>query len=96
MTDPFDWNEDKNASLKARHGVSFDDVVIAFQEGRLLADIDHSGEDYAHQRMAVVEIEGYAYAVPYMTDGETRFLKTLFPSRKLQKRYLADPDDHDR
>lgn len=92
----FDWNPEKNAALQQRRGVGFEDVVIAFQEGRLLADIEHPSPDrYAHQRMAVVLIEDYAYAVPYLLDGETRFLKTLFPSRKLHKHYVSNPDDHD-
>ncbi len=96
MSLTFDWNPDKNEALKQRHGVGFEDVVIAFQEGRLLADMEHPGQDrYAHQRMAVVMIEAYAYAVPYVLDGETRFLKTLFPSRKLHKQYVSNSNDHD-
>lgn len=95
MSEKFDWNPEKSAALKARHGVSFEDVVIAFQEGRLLADMDHPGDSYAHQRLAVVRIEDYAYAVPYVIDGETRFLKTLFPSRKLHKRYVNNQNDND-
>ena len=96
MADPFDWNPEKSVALKARHGVSFEDVVIAFQEGRLPTDMEHPGDSYTHQRLAVVEIENYAYAVPYLMDGKTRFLKTLFPSRKLQKRYLSSTNDNDR
>lgn len=96
MAEKFDWNPEKSASLLARHGVSFEDVVIAFQDGRLLADTDHPGEVFAHQRIAVVRINDYAYAVPYVMDGNVRFLKTLYPSRKLQKSYLSNPDDNDR
>lgn len=95
MSEKFDWNPEKSAALKARHGVSFEDVVIAFQDGRLLADTEHPGEAYAHQRLAVVEIDGYAYAAPYVIDGDIRFFKTLYPSRKLQKRFLSHPNDHD-
>lgn len=96
MAEKFDWNPEKSASLMARHGVSFEDVVIAFQDGRLLADTAHPGEAFAHQRMAVVQINDYAYAVPYVMDGDVRFLKTLYPSRKLQRSYLSKSNDHDR
>lgn len=96
MKQIFDWNPDKNEELKQRHGIGFEDVVIAFQESRLLADVENPSQNrYAHQRMAVVMIEDYAYAVPYVLDGETRFLKTLFPSRKLHKQYVSNPNDHD-
>ena len=93
----FSWNPEKNAALRQRHGIGFEDVVIAFQENGLLADMEHPNRDrYEHQRLAVVLIENYAFAVPYVMDGETRFLKTLFPSRKLHKQYVGEPhvDDH--
>lgn len=92
----FDWNSAKNHQLKQRYGLGFADVVIAFQERRLLADIPHPNQaEYPHQRLAVVNIENYAYAVPYVLDGKTRFLKTLFPSRKLQQQYLSDSPNND-
>ena len=85
MTEPFKWNPQKNELLKARHGVGFEDVIIAFQEERLLADMPHPSKAYPHQHLAVVLIDDYAYAVPYVVKAESRFLKTLFPSRKLNK-----------
>ena len=87
MSEPFAWNPAKSAELLKRHGVGFADVVIAYSEKRVLSDIPHPSEKFAHQRMAVVLIGDYVYAVPYVMDGETRFLKTLFPSRKLQRRF---------
>ena len=36
----------------------------------------------------VLNIEGYAYLVPYVEEGGTRFLKTIIPSRKATKEYL--------
>ena len=92
----FDWSASKNETLKLRHGVGFEDVVVAFQEQRMLADTEHPNQDQSpHQRLAVVMINEYAYAVPYVMDGETRFLKTLFPSRKLQKQFVSNPHDHE-
>ena len=56
--------------------ISCEDCVIALEEGRILADIPHPGEPYAHQRMLRLEINHYAYIVPYVeTDDE------LYPSR---------------
>jgi hypothetical protein len=37
----------------------------------------------------VVEIEGYAYLVPCVINGDEYFLKTIIPSRKATKKYLG-------
>jgi len=38
--------------------------------------------------MYVVEIDEYVYLVPFVEDEEKCFLKTIFPSRKMTKKYL--------
>ena len=43
---------------------------------------------YPKQKMAIVEIDGYACLVPYVDDEEGVFLKTIIPSRKATKKYL--------
>jgi hypothetical protein len=35
-----------------------------------------------------VEISGYACVVPYVQEGNRRFLKTIYRSRIYQKKYL--------
>ena len=85
----YDWDEEKNALLKELREISFEDVQTAIEEGRVLDDFDHSNKKrYPNQRMLVVEIEKYAYYVPYVEDEEKIFLKTIFPSRKATKKYL--------
>lgn len=85
------WSAEKNAGLRARYGIGFEEVLIAVAESRVLADVAHENAvRYLNQRMLVVEIDGYAWVTPYVTDGERPFFKTLFPSRKLNRRYLGD------
>ncbi len=36
----------------------------------------------------IVQIEDYAYLVPYVRDEAKVFLKTIIPSRKATKKYL--------
>ncbi|MDQ6434465.1 toxin [Mesorhizobium sp. LHD-90] len=85
-----EWSPVKNAELKERHGFGFERVLIALSEGALLDERAHPNvERYAHQRQLVVAIEGYAWIVPFVTDGETIFLKTMFPSRNATKDYLG-------
>ena len=45
-----------------------------------------------HQVILVYEYKKYLWAVPGVVDGETVFLKTLYPSRKLMKRYAKEID----
>lgn len=86
----YEWNEEKNKILKEKRGVTFEDVVIAIDEGRLLSVETNSSKGRGHQFIYIVEIEGYAYIVPFVIKNETiHFLKTIYPSRKATKKYLA-------
>jgi len=85
----FDWDEEKNSLLKELREVSFEDVLTAIEAGRILDDIEHpNNKRYPNQRILVIEIENYAYYVPYLEDEKKIFLKTIFPSRRATKKYL--------
>ena len=85
----YEWNEEKNVLLKSERKISFEDVVSAVQENRVLADRGHPKRQYAHQRVLIVNLDNYAYVVPYViTDKQTIFLKTIIPSRVETKKYL--------
>ena len=89
------WNLEKNQQLRDERGICFDDVVAALDRDGVLADIPHPNQlKYPHQRVLVVEIEGYACHVPYVAEGDTFFLKTIFPSRKTQ-RLTMKRDNHE-
>jgi len=84
----FDWDAVKNEKLRAERGISFEDIVIAIEEGGLLAILEHpSHTKYPNQRVLIVQFEHYAYIVPYVEDEEKYFLKTIIPSRKMTKQY---------
>ena len=40
-----------------------------------------------HQRQIIVDIDGYAWVVSFVTDGETIFFKTIYPSRKANREF---------
>lgn len=83
------WNAEKNQLLISERGISFEDVLFALQSGALLDDVYHPNiERYAHQRVFVVEVDDYAYLVPYVETSTEIFLKTIIPSRKASKKYL--------
>lgn len=85
----FDWDEQKNTKLLAEREVCFEDVQMAVEEGKVLDNISHNNKvRYPNQKMFVVQINDYAYLVPYVEDDTKIFLKTIIPSRKATKKYL--------
>jgi uncharacterized DUF497 family protein len=89
----FDWNDEKNAILKKERNLSFEEIVFHITHGGLLDVIQHPNkEKYPTQKMFVVNVEDYVCLIPFVEDDEIIFLKTIFPSRKMTKKYLGgDP-----
>jgi uncharacterized DUF497 family protein len=85
----FNWDEEKNKKLQIERGVSFEEVILAIEDGRLLDVLEHPNrEKYGGQKLYVVAVNQYAYIVPFADRGNERFLKTIFPSRRYTKTYL--------
>jgi len=91
------FNEEKNQLLKATRAVGFDEIIEALSNGKLLADIVHTSQKRPSQRLYVVRMGNYAYAVPYVINVQKReiFIKTAYPSRTLTKRYIKGEDNDD-
>jgi uncharacterized DUF497 family protein len=88
---PVNWNAEKNIRLMAERSVSFEEVLSALLHGGLLDVLDHPNtEQYPNQRMFVVRIRGYIYLVPFVETNSEVFLKTIIPSRKATRKYLAE------
>ena len=83
------WSEEKNERLRRERHVSFERIAEIISSERYVAVLRHPGRE--NQRLFVIEIDGYVWAVPYVIedDGQTIFLKTAFPSRKFNRRYGA-------
>jgi len=79
------WSLEKNEILKAKRGISFEQIAFLIESGRIL-DIEENPKR-PNQKIYVLEIEGYAVIVPFMEKGNEIFLKTAFPRRKYTKRY---------
>ena len=85
------WNHEKNLKLKEERGVSFEQAVMHIERGDLLDVIRHPNvANYPHQKVLVVRMQNYVYAIPYVEQGEEHFLKTIIPSRQLTRRYLKE------
>ncbi|MDO5103828.1 MAG: hypothetical protein Q4D91_13205 [Lautropia sp.] len=93
---PFQWSVEKNHRLRQERGVSFEDVVVAIESGRLLDVVEHPNKArYPDQQIMVVDLFGYAYLVPFVEESEYLFLKTLIPSRKATRDFLGKRDTDD-
>lgn len=86
----FDWNDEKNETLKKTRGVSFEQVELAMASGDLIDRVRHpNSAKYPNQKVFLVKIEDYVYSVPYVEDEESIFLKTIIPNSKATKKYLG-------
>jgi hypothetical protein len=87
----YDWNKDKNLWLKKVRGITFDDILFCITSGKLLDVLMHTNpERYPNQKVFAVKVDSYVYLVPFVESGNTIFLKTIIPSRKMTKKYLRN------
>jgi len=87
----FDWDEEKNQILKQEREISFEDIVIAIEDGQILDIVKHPNEKrYSNQKIFIINFNDYAYLVPFIEEEEKIFLKTIIPSRRATKKYLLE------
>ena len=88
-TEYYFWNKDKNKTLKEERGICFEDIVLRINTGHVLGIVDHPNQEkYPNQMIMIINVDGYAYMVPFILQKEGIFLKTIIPSRKYTKKYL--------
>jgi len=84
------WNDEKNAQLQRERGISFELVNYMIETENILAVFRRPNQEkYPGQKIFVIDIDNYAYLVPFVEDEETLFLKTIIPSRKATRKYLG-------
>lgn len=85
----FAWNLEKNEELIKERGISFERVVHHIENKEVLDIIKHPNTSkYPNQYMFILEIDNYAYLVPFVENNSEIFLKTIIPSRKATRKYL--------
>jgi uncharacterized DUF497 family protein len=86
---PFRWSPEKNETLRADRGISFESIVVAIESSGLLDILAHPNQaKYPKQRVLVVACDNYVYLVPIVEEEDYFFLKTVIPSRKATRDYL--------
>lgn len=88
----YKFDPQKNQILKQNRGISFEEVISAINDGYLVDTLEHQNKHkYLGQYIYAVKIDGYIYTVPFIEEKNGDItLKTIFPSRKLTKRYITN------
>lgn len=88
----FDYSKAKDLVLRESRGIGFRDIIEGISEKEnILGDIEHFNKNkYPNQRIYIVKLKDNVYAVPYVVDKlrKVKFLKTIYQSRSLKKKYL--------
>ena len=80
--------------LKTERGISFEEITVAVEAGALLDVVPHPNpKKYPRQMIMVVKVAGYAYLVPFVEENDHFFLKTIIPSRKATRDFIARESD---
>ena len=84
----FNWLPEKNQLLLRERGISFERIVFEIAIGNELAVLEHPNQNsYPGQKISMVQVDDYVYAVPFIETETELFLKTIIPSRKATRQY---------
>ncbi|KKU87956.1 MAG: hypothetical protein UY17_C0005G0010 [Candidatus Beckwithbacteria bacterium GW2011_GWC2_47_9] len=83
------WNEEKNKLLKKTRKIGFEKIERAIAKKQILDIFPHPNKKrYINQKIMLVNIKNYIYAVPFIEKDYQLFLKTIYASRKYTRKYL--------
>ena len=86
----FNWDPEKNQLLLVQRGISFERIVFEIASGNELAVLEHPNQQrYPGQKISMVQVDDYVYAVPFVETEAEIFLKTIIPSRKATKQFRS-------
>jgi hypothetical protein len=85
------WSSEKNEILKKERGIGFEVIEALIETGKEIDII--ANPNYPHQKVFLFEIDEYIVSVPVVETDVEIFLKTLFRSRKLTKKYRGKLDE---
>ena len=76
--------------LIKERGISFERIVFEISTGNELDVLEHPNQEkYPGQRISIVQVDDYVYAVPFIETETEIFLKTIIPSRKATRQYRS-------
>ena len=82
------WDDEKNQKLQNERHVSFDEISEIILRKEYLDILENPSRP--SQQLFVIKLNNYIYSVPFIIDSQSNIiLKTAFPSRKLNKKYMG-------
>ena len=88
----YNWSPEKNQLLLVDRGITFERIVFEIASGNELAVLEHPNQEkYPGQKISMVQVDDYVYAVPFIETETEIFLKTIIPSRKATKQFRSNP-----
>jgi len=88
-----EWDKDKNKQLQIERDISFEAIIVAIEQGKLVDIIPNPSSQHAQQNVMIVEIDNYLVLVPFVEEEEKIFLKTAFRSRKVTRNHRRETKD---
>ena len=74
--------------MKLQRGVDFEKVLDELQNERITGRKAHPNSiKFPNQEIFIISLDDYIYYVPFVENEKEIFLKTIIPSRKLNKEY---------
>lgn len=88
------WDDEKDLKLRAERNISFSQIAEIILRKEYVAILDNPSRP--EQQIFVVKINNYIHCVPFLIDEKTNIiLKTAYPSRKLNKRYMRQHNENE-
>jgi len=84
----FSWDKAKNHFIKKNRNIGFERIIVAIEEGDILDVLKHPDiTKYHNQKIYMINIDSYAWVVPFRDEAGKRILITAYPSRKYTSLY---------
>jgi hypothetical protein len=86
----YSWDETKNRYLSLNRNMSFERILVTLEEGDILQVLQNPNQyKYQGQKIYILNIDNYAWVVPFRDEAGKRILLTAYPGRKFTAQYLG-------
>lgn len=87
---PIRWDPHQSDWLQQTRGLSFEELML------LGTPVEETkSPSRSHQRLLLIELEGYIWVIAFVETPDEIFFKTLYPSRKYTRHYRERMDAHE-
>ncbi|MDD8017240.1 MAG: DUF4258 domain-containing protein [Bacteroidota bacterium] len=79
------WDQEKERKLLFERNIDIREIAELIVSGEYVDILENPSRPT--QQIFVVRYHGYVHVVPFVIDGDTIILKTVFPSRRFHQLY---------